>query len=143
MGRFYQATEKDLDDVYDLLVKYKREIVDLDLAPIDEDRLYKSISTIQKRNSLLCVRSDDDELIGTLGFVHSKHFWTEDVQINVLWCYVKKQFRSFEIFKKLTDLLKKIAKDKPIMFGYITKLELDNLMLKVGYEEMGKNWRYK
>jgi hypothetical protein len=40
-------------------------------------------------------------------------------------------------------MLKKLAKGKEIVFGSMTKIHLDNVMEKLGFEELGKNWRFK
>ena len=54
-----------------------------------------------------------------------------------------KEYRQFKTFKNLIDMVKKIAQGKEIIFGSMTKIHLDNVMEKLGFEELGKNWRYK
>jgi len=141
--KFSQANDKDLDDIYEQLKIFKREFLKINFEKIDEERLFNNISKIQQKNSLICARTDDDKLIGSLGFVFVKQFWTEEISIMVLWCYVLKEYRQFNTFKNLINMLKKLAKGKEIVFGSMTKIHLDNVMEKLGFEELGKNWRFK
>ena len=48
-----------------------------------------------------------------------------------------------KVFKNLIMGVQQIAKDDHINFSITTKLQIDSILEKIGFEEMGKNWRLK
>jgi carbon monoxide dehydrogenase subunit G len=51
------------------------------------------------------------------------------------------EHRNFTTFRNLLSGVQKIAKDDPINLSITTKLKLDPVLKKLGFDEMGKNWR--
>ena len=90
--RFYQADKKDLDELFEVGKKFKRELRDLNLY-------------------------------------------------NIQFIYVMPEHRNFTTFRNLLSGVQKIAKDDPINLSITTKLKLDPVLKKLGFDEMGKNWR--
>ena len=62
---------------------------------------------------------------------------------NIQWLYVIPEHRNFKVFKNLIMGVQQIAKDDHINFSITTKLQIDSILQKIGFEEMGKNWRLK
>tara|TARA_Y100001937_G_C7095174_1_gene319742 strand:+ start:281 stop:721 length:441 start_codon:yes stop_codon:yes gene_type:complete len=140
--RFYQADEKDLDELFELGKKFKRELRDLNLPDISESKVFKILDMLLDKGKIICAsKNDNQEIIGSVGFYKSQHWWSDKYLYNIQWLYVVPEYRNFIIFRNLIDGVKKIAKDDPIAFSITTKLKLDAVLKKLGFEEMGKNWR--
>ena len=43
--------------------------------------------------------------------------------------------------KQLIDMIKTVAKNDPILLSITSKLNADKLFEKLGFENMGANWR--
>jgi hypothetical protein len=45
--------------------------------------------------------------------------------------------------KQLIDSVKQVSNNNPILLSITSKLDADNLFEKLGFENMGANWRLK
>jgi hypothetical protein len=63
--------------------------------------------------------------------------------INIQVLYIKKQFRNYKLLKTMINSVKKIAKDLPIVLSVTTGLKIDKVFERLGFENMGGNWRLK
>ena len=73
---------------------------------------------------------------------HKSEFWFSKGQmINIHVIYIKKNFRNYKLFKTMIDSVKKIAKELPIVIGVTTGLKIDPVFERLGFENMGSNWR--
>jgi hypothetical protein len=63
--------------------------------------------------------------------------------INIQVLYIKKNFRNFKLVKTIINSVKKIAHDLPIVLSVTTGLKIDKVFEKLGFENMGSNWRMK
>ena len=139
----YQAEKKDLQNIYDLLIEFKEvDLIDLNLPDVDKSKLTTFINTIlQKGKVILAKDLDKNEFIGICMF-HKSEFWFSTGQmINIHVIYIKKNFRSYKLFKTMIDSVKKIAKELPIVIGITTGLKIDPVFERLGFENMGSNWR--
>ena len=57
--------------------------------------------------------------------------------------YVVEKFRNYKLMKQLIDSVKKVSNDNPILLSITSKLKADKLFEKLGFENMGNNWRMK
>ena len=55
--------------------------------------------------------------------------------------YVIKKYRNYQVVKQLVDSVKQVAENLPISLSIIAKLNADKLFEKLGFENMGANWR--
>ncbi len=139
----YQAEKKDVKDVYDLLINFKEvDLVDVNLPKVDKPKLNAFINAmLQKGKIILAKELDKQELIGCCIFHKSEYWFSRQQLINIHVIYVKKQFRTFQLLKTLIDSVKNVAEDLPIVMGVTTKIEIDAVFEKLGFENMGGNWR--
>ena len=63
--------------------------------------------------------------------------------MNIQVIYIKKNFRNFKLVKTIIDSVKKIANGLPIVLSITTGLKIDPVFEKLGFEDMGSNWRLK
>ena len=139
----YQAEKKDLQNIYDLLIEFKEvDLIDLNLPDVDKSKLTTFINTIlQKGKVILAKDLDKNEFIGICMFHKSEFWFSKGQMINIHVIYIKKNFRSYKLFKTMIYSVKKIAKELPIVIGITTGLKIDPVFERLGFENMGSNWR--
>ena len=139
----YQAEKKDLQNIYDLLIEFKEvDLIDLKLPDVDKSKLTIFINTIlQKGKVILAKDLDKNEFIGICMFHKSEFWFSKGQMINIHVIYIKKNFRNYKLFKTMIDSVKKIAKELPIVIGVTTGLKIDPVFKRLGFENMGSNWR--
>ena len=142
--RFYQANEKDLDNIFELLKKFKRDLRDLNLPDISEDKVFKTLDNLITKGRIICCSlNNNEEIIGCIAFYKTSYWWSDTPLYNIHFVYVLPKYRNFVIFRNLLGGVQKIAKKDHINLSISTQLEIDPVLKKLGFEDMGKNWRFK
>ena len=141
---FYKATGKDVIDIANILKKFKEDLVDCDYPDIDNDKLNNFILGMLKKGKIICVKNlDDDKLIGVCIFYKTEYWWSKQQTMVIQLIYVIKKYRNYQVVKQLVDSVKQVAENLPISLSIIAKLNADKLFEKLGFENMGSNWRLK
>ena len=141
---FYQAKEKDVDEIFILLEKFKSDLVDLDYPTINKDKVKNFINLMLKKGKIICVKNlDTNKLIGLCIFCKSTYWWSDQETIIIQLIYVIKEFRNYKLMKTLLDSVKQVSENNPILLSITSKLDGDKLFEKLGFENMGANWRLK
>ena len=140
---FYQAEKKDFQNVYDLLIEFKEvELADLKLPNEDKKKLTQFINSILEKGKIILVKDlDKDEFMGCCMFHKSEYWFSKDQLMNIHIIYIKKKFRNFKLVKTLIDSVKKVSEGIPIVLSITTGLQIDPVFEKLGFENMGSNWR--
>ena len=55
--------------------------------------------------------------------------------------YIQKKFRNYKLVKQLIDMIKKVSDNNPIVLSITSKLDIDPVFERLGFENMGSNWR--
>ena len=55
--------------------------------------------------------------------------------------YIQQKFRNYKLVKQLIDMIKKVADNNPIVLSITSKLDIDPVFERLGFENMGSNWR--
>ena len=139
----YQAEKKDFQEVFDLLINFKEvDLVDVDLPKVDKPKLTAFINAMLQKGKIILVKElDQQEPIGCCIFHKSEYWFSKQQLINIHVIYIKKQYRNFNLVKTLIDSVKNVSEDLPIVIGVTTKIEIDSVFEKLGFENMGGNWR--
>ena len=139
---FYQATGKDVIDIANILKKFKEDLVDCDYPDIDNDKLNNFILGMLKKGKIICVKNlDDDKLIGVCIFYKTEYWWSKQQTMVIQLIYIIKKYRNYQLMKQLMDMIKDVADNDPILLSITSKLNADKLFEKLGFENMGANWR--
>ena len=140
---FYQAEKKDFQNVYDLLIEFKEvELAELKLPNEDKTKLTQFINSILEKGKIILVKDlDKDEFMGCCMFHKSEYWFSKDQIMNIHIIYIKKKFRNFKLVKTLIDSVKKVSEGMPIVLSITTALQIDPVFEKLGFENMGSNWR--
>ena len=140
---FYQATGKDVIDIANLLKEYKKKDLDgCNFPEVDNDKLNNFILTILKRGKIICVKNlDDNKFIGVCMFNKSEYWFSKQQVMMIQLIYIVKKYRNYLLMKQLIDMIKDVADKDPILLSITSKLNADKLFEKLGFENMGANWR--
>jgi|TARA_S200002703_G_scaffold3980_1_gene5409 N-acetylglutamate synthase-like GNAT family acetyltransferase len=141
---FYQAEKKDVEEIYSLLKQFKSDLIDLDYPDINETKVRSFINLMLQRGKIICVKNlDTNKLIGVCIFCKSNYWWSDQETMIIQLIYVVKEFRNYKLMKQLIDSVKQVSNNNPILLSITSKLEADKLFEKLGFENMGSNWRLK
>ena len=139
----YQAEKKDFEDVYDLLIQFKHdELEHLDLPKIDQNKLTTFINTMLQKGKIIILKDLDKNIFVGCCIFHKAEYWfSKEMFMNIHIIYIKKNFRNFKLLKTMVDSVKKVADKLPIILSVSTGLKIDPVFEKLGFEDMGSNWR--
>ena len=140
----YYAEKSDVESIYELAIEYKNvDLSDADYPDIDRNKLINFINTMLKKGKIMLMKDlEKDKLIACCMFNKSEYFFskTEIMQIQIV--YVKKDYRNFNLVKTLIDSVKKQADGLPLVLSITSGLGIDPVFEKLGFKNMGSNWRY-
>ena len=140
---FYQATGKEAIDIANLLKEYKKKDLDgCNFPEVDNDKVNNFILTLLKKGKVICVKNlDNDKLIGVCMFNKSEYWFSKQQVMLIQLIYIVKKYRNYQLMKQLMDMVKAVADKDPILLSITSKLNADKLFEKLGFENMGANWR--
>ena len=143
-SHFYQAEKKDVKDIIKLLKIFKEDLSECNYPEIRTEKIQKFIFAMLEKGKIICVKNlDDDKLIGVCIFYKTAYWWSDQQTMVIQLIYVLKKYRNYQVVKQLVDSVKKVAENLPISLSIIAKLNADKLFEKLGFENMGSNWRLK
>jgi N-acetylglutamate synthase-like GNAT family acetyltransferase len=141
---FYQAEKKDANNILNLLKEFKDDLLDCNYPDIHEDKVKNFINLMLEKGKIICVQNlDTNKLIGVCIFCKSTYWWSDQETMIIQLIYVVEKYRNYQIMKQLIDSVKQVSKDNPILISITSKLQADKLFEKLGFENMGNNWRMK
>ena len=139
----YQAEQKDFENVYDLLIEFKEfDLKDAQLPDIDKDKLTNCIQVILKKGKIILAKDlDKKELMGLCMFHKSEYWFSKERLMNIHVLYIRKSFRNYKLVKTIIDSVKNVSEGLPINLSVTSGLHIDPVFEKLGFQNMGSNWR--
>ena len=139
----YQAEQKDFQSVYDLLIEFKEfDLKDAQLPDIDKDKLTNCINVILKKGKIILAKDlNKKELMGLCMFHKSEYWFSKEQLMSIHVLYIRKSFRNFKLVKTIIDSVKNVSEGLPISLSVTSGLHIDPVFEKLGFENMGSNWR--
>ncbi len=139
----YQAEQKDFENVYDLLIEFKEfDLKDAQLPDIDKDKLTNCIQVILKKGKIILAKDlDKKELMGLCMFHKSEYWFSKEQLMNIHVLYIRKSFRNYKLVKTIIDSVKNVSEGLPINLSVTSGLHIDPVFEKLGFQNMGSNWR--
>ena len=139
----YQAEQKDVQEVYDLLIEFKEfDLKDAQLPKVDKDKLTNFINTILKKGKIILAKDlDKQELMGLCIFHKAEYWFSKDQLMNIHVLYVRQNYRNYKLVKTLVDSVKNVSEGLPIVLSITSGLHIDPVFEKLGFQNMGSNWR--
>ena len=139
----YQAEQKDFENVYDLLIELKEfDLKHAQLPDIDKDKLTNCINVILKKGKIILAKDvDKKELMGLCMFHKSEYWFSKEQLMNIHVLYIRKSFRNYKLVKTIIDSVKNVSEGLPINLSVTSGLHIDPVFEKLGFQNMGSNWR--
>jgi len=139
----YQAEQKDFQNVYDLLIEFKEfDLKDAQLPDVDKDKLTTCINVILKKGKIILAKDlDKKELMGLCMFHKSEYWFSKEQLMSIHVLYIRKSFRNFKLVKTIIDSVKNVSEGLPINLSVTSGLHIDPVFEKLGFQNMGSNWR--
>tara|TARA_R100000734_G_C3244548_1_gene48098 strand:+ start:59 stop:502 length:444 start_codon:yes stop_codon:yes gene_type:complete len=139
----YQAEKKDIQELNYLIYDWKeKHLTHCNFPELDNAKVNFYLNTFLKIGKIICIKDlDKDKLVGCLVFHKSEYWFSKQNIIEIEMIYVQPQFRNYKLFKQLIDMVKKVSENNPIVLSTTTKLDIDPVFEKLGFENMGSNWR--
>ena len=139
----YSATKKDIENIYDLLVEYKEtDLANANYPAIDKNKSINFLNLIYAKGKIILLKDlDTDKLIGCCLFNISEYFFSKSKIMIIQMIYIKKKYRNFKLVKQIVESIKELAEDMPIVLSITSGLGIDPVFKKLGFENMGGNWR--
>ena len=137
----YNATKKDIQNIYDLLVEYKEtDLANANYPAIDKNKLLNFINTIYVKGRIILISDlDTDELIGCCMFNVSEYFFSTQKIMTIQMIYIKKKYRNFKLVKQIVKSVKELAENMPIVLSITSGLGIDPVFKKLGFEKFGQS----
>ncbi len=125
------------------MINFKEvDLVDVDLPKVDKPKLKAFIDFILQKGKIILVKElDQQELIGCCIFHKSEYWFSKDKLMNIHVLYVRKQYRTYNLVKVIIDSVKNVSEGLPMLLSISTGLHKDPVFERLGFENMGSNWR--
>jgi len=141
---FYEAKNKDTDEIFEILKNFEEEVKELNYPKVDNDKLKSRIFYFIEHGKILMVKNlDKNKLIGVSVIHNTEYLWSKENILNVQVIYVLPEHRTLEVFNNIMKIIKTQANDNAIHLSISTKLIASKLLERVGFEQMGNIWRMK
>tara|TARA_R110000787_G_scaffold101745_1_gene207343 strand:- start:301 stop:744 length:444 start_codon:yes stop_codon:yes gene_type:complete len=139
----YNAEKKDVEIICDLLNNFKDEdLKDLDYPEVDDKKLINFVNLIMQKGTIILLKDLDlNEVIGCAIFNKTEYWFSKSECIHIHTIYVKKSFRNFKLVTALVDSIKKVGKNLPMYLSITSGLNIDPVFKKLGFKNLGSNWR--
>ena len=139
----YYAEKKDIMDIFNLLVEYKElDLEDCNYPDIDKTKSLNFLNTVLVKGKIILLKDlDTDELIGCCLYNKSEYFFSKTEIMIIQMIYIKQKYRNFNLVKQLVESVKKQAINMPLVISITSGLGIDPVFQKLGFENMGCNWR--
>ena len=126
-----------------MLIEFKEfDLKDAELPEIDRDKLLNCINVILKRGKIILAKDlDKKELMGLCMFHKSEYWFSKQQLMNIHVLYIRKNYRNFKLVKTIIDSVKNVSEGLPITISVTSGLHIDPVFEKLGFQNMGSNWR--
>ena len=139
----YQAEKKDIQELNYLIYDWKETyLTHCNFPELDNSKVNYYLNTFLKIGKIVCIKDlDKDKMVGCLIFHKSEYWFSKQKIVEIEMIYVQPQFRNYKLLKQLIDMVKRVSENNPIVLSTTTKLDIDRVFQRLGFENMGSNWR--
>ncbi len=139
----YQAEKKDIQELNYLIYDWKEtHLAHCNFPELDNAKVNYYLNTFLKIGKIICIKDlDKDKMIGCLIFHKSEYWFSKQKIVEIEMIYVQPQFRNYKLLKQLINMVKRVSENNPIVLSTTTKLDIDPVFERLGFENMGSNWR--
>ena len=140
----YNAEKKDIQIVCNLLKTFKDEdLQNLDYPEVDDKKLENFINVMLVKGKVILLKDLDlDDILGCAIFNKTEYWFSKSECIHIHTIYIKKNYRNFKLVTALFEGIKKVSDNLPMYLPVTSGLNLDPVFNKLGFKNLGSNWRY-
>tara|TARA_A100001035_G_scaffold276762_1_gene272407 strand:- start:5210 stop:5656 length:447 start_codon:yes stop_codon:yes gene_type:complete len=140
---FYEATNKNLDEIFEILNEFEKEAPALDYPHINRPKMKQTLMMFLEKGKIILIKDlDKNKIVGITIFLFNEYLWSREQLLSVQVIYILKEYRSFKLFNQTMDIIKNQAKGRHIHLTISTRLMADKLLDRYGFEKLGGLWRY-
>ena len=140
---FYEATNKNLEEIFEILNEFEKEAPALDYPHINRPKMKQTLMMFLEKGKIILIKDlDKNKIVGITIFLFNEYLWSREQLLSVQVIYILKEYRSFKLFNQTMDIIKNQAKGRHIHLTISTKLMADKLLDRYGFEKLGGLWRY-
>ena len=131
----YNAEKKDIQIVCNLLKTFKDEdLQNLDYPEVDDKKLENFINVMLVKGKVILLKDLDlNDILGCAIFNKTEYWFSKSECIHIHTIYIKKNYRNFKLVTALFEAIKKVSDNLPMYLPVFNKL---------GFKNLGSNWRY-
>ena len=85
---------------------------------------------------------DLDNILGCAIFNKTEYWFSKSECIHIHTIYIKKNYRNFKLVTALFEAIKKVSDNLPMYLSVTSGLNIDPVFNKLGFKNLGSNWRY-
>ena len=140
----YNAEKKDVQIVCDLLKTFKDEdLQNLDYPEVDDKKLENFINVMLVKGKVILLKDLDlDDILGCAILNKTEYWFSKSECIHIHTIYIKKNYRNFKLVTALFEAIKKVSDNLPMYLPVTSGLNIDPVFNKLGFKNLGSNWRY-
>jgi len=140
----YNAEKKDVQIVCDLLKTFKDEdLQNLDYPEVDDKKLENFINVMLVKGKVILLKDLDlNDILGCAIFNKTEYWFSKSECIHIHTIYIKKNYRNFKLVTALFEAIKKVSDNLPMYLPVTSGLNIDPVFNKLGFKNLGSNWRY-
>ena len=140
---FYEASNKNMDEIFEILHEFEKEAPALDYPHIHRAKMKQTLMMFLQKGKIILIKDlDKNKIVGITIFLFNEYLWSKEQLLTVQVIYILKEYRSLNLFNQTMDIIKNQAKGRHIHLTISTKLLADKLLDRYGFEKMGGLWRY-
>lgn len=140
----YNAEKKDIQIVCNLLKRFKDEdLQNLDYPEVDDKKLENFINVMLVKGKVILLKDLDlNDILGCAIFNKTEYWFSKSECIHIHTIYIKKNYRNFKLVTALFEAIKKVSDNLPMYLPVTSGLNIDPVFNKLGFKNLGSNWRY-
>ena len=140
---FYEASNKNMDEIFEILNEFEKEAPALDYPHIHRAKMKQTLMMFLQKGKIILIKDlDKNKIVGITIFLFNEYLWSKEQLLSVQVIYILKEYRSFKLFNQTMDIIKNQAKGRHIDLTISTRLMADKLLDRYGFEKLGGLWRY-
>ena len=140
----YNAEKKHTKIVCDLLKNFKEEdLQDLNYPEVDDKKLENFINVMLVKGKIILLKDLDlNQDIGCAILNKTEYWFSKSECIHIHTIYIKNNFRNYKLVNLLFESIKKVSENLPMYLPVTSGLNIDPVFQKLGFKNLGSNWRF-
>ena len=98
---FYETTNKNLDEIFEILNEFEKEAPALDYPHINRPKMKQTLMMFLEKGKIILIKDlDKNKIVGITIFLFNEYLWSREQLLSVQVIYIFKEYRSFKLFNQ-------------------------------------------